>query len=86
MNQFKKHFGSRRRVQIISAIPCIICNTSPSENAHVISKAAGGTWKDVVPMCHRHHLEQHQTGIKTFQEKYKINLIEISKKYAIIVP
>lgn len=82
LEQFEKHFGSVERVNQINTQPCIICGKIPSENMHVISRSAGGTWEDIIPACHQHHAEQHLIGIKSFQEKYQLNLTETAKFYA----
>jgi hypothetical protein len=52
-----------------------------SECAHVKSRGAGG--KDagnMVPMCMRHHRQQHAVGIKTFQAAYGIDLRAIAAR------
>ena len=71
---FEHHYGSQERVEAVHRMRCLICFRLPSENAHVKSKGAGGTYKDIVPLCHRHHREQHQIGIATFSQKYDVNL------------
>lgn len=52
--------------------------------AHVHTRRNHGAWitpvdggpkrGNIVPMCVRHHLEQHQHGIKTFQREHGLNL------------
>ena len=65
-----KHFGSVSRVLAVNALGCAVCREGPSENAHVRSRAAGGTWRDVVPLCWWHHREQHAIGWETFRRRY----------------
>jgi hypothetical protein len=73
-SRFATAFGSRERVEAIKAMPCCVCGSRPSENAHIRSRAAGGTWQDIVPLCRAHHREQHDIGLATFQERHAINL------------
>lgn len=77
----RKQFGEH--ADFIRSLPCAlrghdagICG--PSEAAHVRSRGAGGTAKDLVPLCQRHHAEQHSMGILTFQEHYEIDLQAIA--------
>ena len=80
--KFIKHFGSKERVKRINCQPCVVCYTTPSQNAHILSKGAGGTYNDIIPLCQKCHAEQHQIGIKSFAEKYQIDLVELAKYYA----
>lgn len=41
---------------------------------HLTATGAHGSDYTAVAMCRKHHSEQHQIGIETFQEKYKVNL------------
>lgn len=61
----------------VRRLPCCVptCRQGPpSDPAHVRSRAAGGTWRDLVPMCRAHHDEQHRTGIETFQARHGVDL------------
>ena len=79
---FERDFGGTARLRWIQMQPCCVCGGWPSEAAHAKSRGAGGTAEDMVPMCTRHHREQHDTGIETFQERHGVNLAEIAAKYA----
>lgn len=69
----EKQFGDH--ATYIRSLPCCACNRCPpSEPAHVKSRGAGGTAKDLVPMCAYHHRKQHGLGIATFQRLYQIDL------------
>ncbi len=46
----------------------------PTQNAHVRSRGAGGTARDVVPLCAFHHREQHDKGVRDFERKYGLDL------------
>jgi len=53
---FAKQFGSVARVEAINALACYCCRREGAENAHIKSRGAGGTWRDVVDLgirCHR---------------------------------
>lgn len=66
----KKNFHLNERVDYIKSLPCLVCGNTPSDNEHVRSRGAGGTYKDIVPLCRTHHNERHQLGRDTFGEKY----------------
>jgi hypothetical protein len=61
-----RDFGSRERIAIINAMPCVCAGNHPectggwSEPSHIVSRGAGGRAADIVPMstvCHAawHH-------------------------------
>lgn len=77
--RFARAYGSAENVARIQAMPCVICNRTPSEAAHVKSRGAGGTWQDLVPLCRDHHREQHTMGIDTFQSHYCVDLTRIAQ-------
>lgn len=52
---FAAQFGSAERVEAIKSLPCVVCGKVPTENAHLKSRATGGTWRDVTPLCVLHH-------------------------------
>lgn len=66
--------------------PCIIAPHDPThiqmfgawfavDAAHVKSRGAGGDDRgNLVPLCHFHHMEQHERGIKSFQARWGIDL------------
>jgi hypothetical protein len=65
----------------IRELPCLICRRG-AEAAHVVSKGAGGGDEDnLVPLCHEHHMEQHAAGIKSFQDRYAIDLAARARDY-----
>lgn len=68
-------YGPEERIKWIQSLPCLICGSTPSDNAHV---ATGGTGRKadadkIVPLCRTHHQQQHQ-GQETFEEKHQIDL------------
>jgi hypothetical protein len=51
-----------------------------SDPHHTVSKGAGGSDLSCVPLLHELHVECHNIGQETFQEKYDINFKEIRLK------
>ncbi len=72
---YETQFGSY--AAIIRAMPCCVCGARPSDPAHVKTRGAGGTKKDLVPLCRRCHTEQGNS-IKTFQRKHDIDLVALA--------
>jgi len=60
----------------LHGLACVIpgCAARDVEAAHSVSRGAGGTWKDIVPLCRDHHREQHTAGLVTFEQRYGIDL------------
>lgn len=60
----------------IRALGCCACGAPPpSVCHHTRTRGAGGTAKDMVPVCSPGcHEEIHQMGRTTFEEIYQINL------------
>ena len=53
---------------------CVVCDATPCEPAHIRLGGLGGTALKppddcVVPLCHKHHAEQHRVGERTFWSK-----------------
>ena len=49
--RFARHFESLKRVEFIRSLPCEVTGrTEGVHNAHTRSRAAGGTYKDIVPL------------------------------------
>ncbi len=65
--------------------PCCIpgCQRSGRTHAaHVRSRGAGGADpNNLVPLCARHHAEQHARGMVTFQARAHVNLAGEARKY-----
>jgi len=70
----EKHFGPIERVMLVKMTPCLICRQLPSENAHLVSRGAGGTYKDIIPLCHKHHSQLDIKGRTSFEAIHNINL------------
>lgn len=71
---FEKLFHSQERVAWIRGIGCVVCGLCPAENHHVKSRGAGGDYEKIIPLCFTHHQEIHNSGRKTFEKKYDLDL------------
>ena len=61
---------------------CIACGSKPCDPAHIKSQGSGGLdleW-NLIPLCRKHHSEQHQIGWKKFSSKY-LNVLLYLKKH-----
>ena len=68
----------RARQCIIADERCVYADHQ-ADATHVESKARGsGDAGNLLPMCRRHHREQHDYGAKDFQRTYNLNLRELS--------
>lgn len=71
--RYQKQFGDK--ADYIRQLPCIACHAAaPSDPHHVRSRGAGGTSKDLVPLCRHCHTALHQMGAKTFASRYDVDL------------
>jgi len=77
---FEKQYGEE--AALVREMKCFVCEldhrrqTTRTEAAHVRSRGAGGTSKDLIPLCTAHHGLLHRLGIKTFEEAFGVNLRE----------
>lgn len=51
---------------------------------HVRTAANAGTGKKpddkwLVPLCHKHHMEGHDKGWRSFERRHKVNLVGIAQ-------
>jgi len=54
-----------------------------SDPAHIKSRGAGGDdIGNTIPLCQRHHREQHDIGITSFAEKYGLDLTDEATRLA----
>jgi len=59
----------------------VVCG-EPSVCCHVRGKRMWGDVGNCWPGCPKHHAEQHDHGIATFQLKYQLDLAQIAAGYA----
>lgn len=72
--RFKRSFHSKARVLWIQMRPSVVSGRMPCENAHVRSRGAGGTYRDIVPLTRDEHRELHTIGRDSFEAKYDVDL------------
>lgn len=69
-------YGSPERVQFIASLPCCVCATIPSQNAHVgrnhMQYKADAS--SIVPLCAACHARLHRLGRETFETYHGVNL------------
>ena len=57
---------------------CCVCppgkQSEPTECAHVHTKRNAGDDHNLIPLCRRHHREQHQLGVETFAHRNGVDL------------
>ena len=61
----------------------IVCDQGRCDPHHAKTRGAGGNDSQVVPLCRRHHTQLDSWGIgqETFQDIYKVNLLELAAEY-----
>lgn len=64
--RFVEHFLSAERVYFVQGLPCVRCGKGPCANHHEPTKATGGTYLDLSPVCHPCHNWRHNIGVITF--------------------
>lgn len=77
--KFKRNFGSKERVEAVKGKECVVpnCNIKNCHNAHVKARGmggSGGSKDNIVPLCPKHHREQGNIGIESFEAKYNLDL------------
>ena len=62
----------------IAGLPCLIClpgdQTTRTEVCHVHTRRNAGDVANLVPMCTKHHTEQHFVGIRSFEARHATDL------------
>ena len=51
-----------------------------NEAHHATTRGAGGGDEKAIPLCFFHHGEVHNIGRKTFEEKYKLDLLKSAEQ------
>ena len=72
-----KLWGPDGFVEFVHRCDCAVpgCRSWYVEAAHARSRAAGGDWTDILPLCRDHHREQHQAGILTFERTHGLDML-----------
>ena len=72
VQRFAKQFHSQERVRFIKALPCEVKKLPSAgvQNAHMKSRGAGGTYKDIVPLGWEVHLDFDAMGEVEFERRW----------------
>ena len=64
--EFPRCYHSKKRVEFVKGLDCIVCSGRPSENAHTASGGTGrkADYTTIVPLCRTCHRFQHAQGWK----------------------
>ena len=69
--RFERHFHSERRINFFRSLPCELTGKLCSiHNAHMKSRGAGGTHKDIVPLHFLAHKDFDEMPNEKFEAKY----------------
>lgn len=78
---FADGFHSKRRVEWVRSLPSVVSGRGPCVNAHVVSRGAGGTYRDIVPLTNAEHIELHAIGTASFEAKHNnVSLTEAARR------
>lgn len=80
-----EQFGPQSRLARLMLCVVPTCSRTPCQAAHGLSRGAGGKDCDVAPLCSKHHREQHDVGIETFQARRNVNLRLVADELAVQV-
>lgn len=68
-----KRFKSPENLEKVRNLSCVVCGKPPpNDPAHIKSKGSGGgdyLW-NLIPLCRKHHSEQHSFGLYRFSLKH----------------
>lgn len=86
---FSRHFGSVARVEWINSHPCSCGGAHPdcrgrTVNAHVKSRGAGGTWRDIIPLSYFCHIAQGNRGWSDYAEQGGLTKREAQERAAVL--
>lgn len=73
---------SKAYLDFIRNLPCLVCGSSPCDPHHTTRGGTGlkGSDFDAISLCHKHHVEVHSIGVRTFEERHAIGILEAVKK------
>lgn len=76
----ERDFGPK--AEWIRGLRCCACGAAPpSDPHHHPTRAAGGTAKDMIPLCRDCHNFAHSRGPETFERVFALNLKQVAKQY-----
>lgn len=69
------HYEDKEHLQEVrSRMTCLICGGDSPDAHHLESRGSLGSDYSVVPLCRRHHAEFHSMGLRSFNDKYAVEL------------
>ena len=73
--KFERQYHSPGFIYYTHQQACIVpdCPNRNMDACHERSRGAGGTWRDVFPGCHVHHMEQETGGKRTFEKRHRVD-------------
>lgn len=82
---------SPKYLAAIRGLPCLICRAPRSEAAHVSfghHRGMGQKASDyrAAPLCHSHHMEQHNGGERDFWHSYGIDIEKVIRELVSAFP
>jgi hypothetical protein len=80
-----KYWGPEGYVEYVKGLRCCACHSPRGvECAHEPSRAAGGAWTDIVPLCDGCHRTRpgaiHQIGRAEFEKRNRLDLEAVKEK------
>jgi hypothetical protein len=78
-----KTIRDKKYMEWIKTLPCIICQrNTPSDPHHTKTGGKGIKACDYtcVPLCHKHHVEIHTVGTRTFQRIYDVDFDTVCER------
>lgn len=74
--RFKRAYLDPAYVAQVRWKGCVVpgCYITPVHACHRVSRAAGGTYRELFGACFHHHDEQHRIGVAAFERRYRIDL------------
>jgi len=89
----RRERGFGKRAEAVRSMVCLVHTHGRAEQcmsrgcgwsdpAHVRSRGAGGTRRDLVPLCRACHMAQHSEGIRSFEARVGLDLAEHAARIA----
>lgn len=82
MNPKPKRVVNRGVLDAEKEKPCVICGWHETDPAHIKTVKSGGGDEafNVMPLCRRHHILQHQLGFVYLSRSYKTVLAALEER------
>jgi len=73
-----KTYRHSKYLEFVRSQPCCVCGNMHRSHPHhteVSGTGIKGNDLSCIPLCGSHHTEIHHIGVKTFEDKYKVDII-----------